>query len=685
VVIGVGYQGLTTAEDKKKKGRRRGKKVLDFDQARSRTMPEDTGPFPHDVAKAEARRIRDEGHHARVGKLKDGSHVFIDGEVKGPIPYDENHPAPPPTKDRIPGGKGQHTKNKDFPRDQIEKGMKVEAEHSPDPKVQAEIVRDHLAENPTGYYDNLEVAEAIGGQEKPEIVADKVAEVATKEEKEAIVENLTSEKPVLSALVKDRGKVTEFKAKPHYVLKNKEGKYATYDLKKGTSTTDKLNMAASYPSKEEAEKQGVFWEKKKLGSFHAVETEPKAPESLFSKEIPERNAEAEIPTTTPSDVPATLPDGTQVRDVDGAEVRKVDPTFSEGGHHEPHHVIPPGEIWLDKTLKGEDKAAILEHEKVEKEPPEFDEPGYTGVMKNPSGLRSWEVDRLSKEWSTKRKQDAALVAAATGSNTIEADALIRRARKAGLEPDQVNWDKLQGKDLSQADRIARLEQQTGDTGTSKEIMAEAKVAKGQAEEFEAAIIEQNVEYGKQSDGRPPSDILKDMKIEADVVATPQDWEELGKDKSDLYGWDDKTKSEAKSEAKKEMAGQVDLLGESKPDAKPLDPDRIEKKEAEKKAKKAKSEKAQRKAHDSGQGTIGQSSIKSDKAQVVEYTEKQAQDMVLQLVKKGDTTPKGAKYQELAKAAKAEGINAEDFDKSVNELIDHGDIFEPTLGYLKYIE
>lgn len=38
--------------------------------------------------------------------------------------------------------------------DQIRKGMKVEAEHTDDPKLQNEIARDHLNELPD-YYDRL--------------------------------------------------------------------------------------------------------------------------------------------------------------------------------------------------------------------------------------------------------------------------------------------------------------------------------------------------------------------------------------------------------------------------------------------------------------------------------------------------------------------------------------------------
>ena len=54
----------------------------------------------------------------------------------------------------IIGGKADGMPCSDFPIDQMKKGVKIEMEHTTNPKVAAEIARDHLAENPK-YYDHL--------------------------------------------------------------------------------------------------------------------------------------------------------------------------------------------------------------------------------------------------------------------------------------------------------------------------------------------------------------------------------------------------------------------------------------------------------------------------------------------------------------------------------------------------
>jgi hypothetical protein len=59
------------------------------------------------------------------------------------------------TTDKLPGGLGDEKTDEDFSADQIEKGVKVEMEHTTDPEIAREIVRDHLAEDPQ-YYDKLE-------------------------------------------------------------------------------------------------------------------------------------------------------------------------------------------------------------------------------------------------------------------------------------------------------------------------------------------------------------------------------------------------------------------------------------------------------------------------------------------------------------------------------------------------
>lgn len=56
--------------------------------------------------------------------------------------------------DRLSGGLGDKASPADFDREQIAKGLKVEMEHTSDPRIALEIVLDHLTEN-RKYYDEL--------------------------------------------------------------------------------------------------------------------------------------------------------------------------------------------------------------------------------------------------------------------------------------------------------------------------------------------------------------------------------------------------------------------------------------------------------------------------------------------------------------------------------------------------
>ena len=57
--------------------------------------------------------------------------------------------------DQLPGGVGDESKPEDFDPTQIEKGIKVELEHTDDHELAKEIVVDHLKEDPD-YYKKLE-------------------------------------------------------------------------------------------------------------------------------------------------------------------------------------------------------------------------------------------------------------------------------------------------------------------------------------------------------------------------------------------------------------------------------------------------------------------------------------------------------------------------------------------------
>jgi hypothetical protein len=62
-------------------------------------------------------------------------------------------------KDQLPGGLGDDKTPEDFDPKAVEKGRKVELEHTDDPDLATEITLDHLSEDPL-YYDKLETIES---------------------------------------------------------------------------------------------------------------------------------------------------------------------------------------------------------------------------------------------------------------------------------------------------------------------------------------------------------------------------------------------------------------------------------------------------------------------------------------------------------------------------------------------
>lgn len=57
-------------------------------------------------------------------------------------------------KEYLHGGLADGLTDSDFSQAQIEKGAKVEKEHTDNPQIAEEIARDHLVEKPD-YYDEL--------------------------------------------------------------------------------------------------------------------------------------------------------------------------------------------------------------------------------------------------------------------------------------------------------------------------------------------------------------------------------------------------------------------------------------------------------------------------------------------------------------------------------------------------
>jgi hypothetical protein len=60
--------------------------------------------------------------------------------------------------EKLVGGLGDGRKPSDFDQRQLRMGIKVEREHTKDPRVAREIAMDHLTEH-KNYYDELKVAE----------------------------------------------------------------------------------------------------------------------------------------------------------------------------------------------------------------------------------------------------------------------------------------------------------------------------------------------------------------------------------------------------------------------------------------------------------------------------------------------------------------------------------------------
>jgi hypothetical protein len=63
-------------------------------------------------------------------------------------------------KDHIPGGMADKKKPCEFNQKQLQMGVKVEKEHTDDPKKALEISMDHLTEFPGEYYTALDEMEA---------------------------------------------------------------------------------------------------------------------------------------------------------------------------------------------------------------------------------------------------------------------------------------------------------------------------------------------------------------------------------------------------------------------------------------------------------------------------------------------------------------------------------------------
>ena len=90
------------------------------------------------------------------------------------------------------------------------------------------------------------------------------------------------------------------------------------------------------------------------------------------------------------------------------------------------------------------------------------------VPKPPVVAAVQAVRKVVRKWNAERKRRARIVAKTTKASVVQADALIRRAKSKGVAWDRVNWDRLQGKDLTFAGRVRRLTKMVGRTATKSE-------------------------------------------------------------------------------------------------------------------------------------------------------------------------------------------------------------------------
>ena len=83
--------------------------------------------------------------------------------------------------------------------------------------------------------------------------------------------------------------------------------------------------------------------------------------------------------------------------------------------------------------------------------------------------------RSKSKWSRERKRQAAEVSKTVGCSTIQADAMIQRAKRSGKSYDEVDWDQAQGRDLTYSERVDKLDTAIGThTRTKGELSHSSK-------------------------------------------------------------------------------------------------------------------------------------------------------------------------------------------------------------------
>lgn len=80
----------------------------------------------------------------------------------------------------------------------------------------------------------------------------------------------------------------------------------------------------------------------------------------------------------------------------------------------------------------------------------------------------------TKPWPSRRHYEAEYVGAVTKTPIIFADLLVQRAKNAGVAYDLIDWDQLQGADLSYWEKVDKLEDLIGKTYTSSSAQQEMR-------------------------------------------------------------------------------------------------------------------------------------------------------------------------------------------------------------------
>ena len=80
-----------------------------------------------------------------------------------------------------------------------------------------------------------------------------------------------------------------------------------------------------------------------------------------------------------------------------------------------------------------------------------------GIISGAKDEQDKKIRRFQGKWDPERKRRAEYVAKTVGCNLFEADALIQRAKRAGIDYDLVDWDAVQGYELEFSEKVEKLD------------------------------------------------------------------------------------------------------------------------------------------------------------------------------------------------------------------------------------